>query len=143
MMLSKFEQNLYTMLITQQLQEIDTWQAARSLTQHVFQVSKVGSLSEDSQLKNELHQTTLAITNTLAETVCSEQKKFLSKKLGDATQYCIKIKSLMYVIEDVGYLPATMLMELHEKIDQVMYIIQEQQEALSRRLNLGFLLIQF
>ena len=131
------------MILTQQLQEMEGWQAARLLTRHIFQVCKIGQLSEDYQLREALQSTSLAVTNTLAETAFLEKRTKLNIHFNNAAQLCIKMKSLLYVIEDIGYLPNSLLLELHTKLDQVGRLIQEESDGVRNRFRIGFLQFQF
>lgn len=131
------------MSVQKHLQQTEAWQAARVLMQHIFQISKIGALAEDQTLKNELHQAAIQVTTELAETTCTHHKKQLDSRFSNAIRYCIKAKSLLYLLEDIGYLPSTLLLECHDKADTVIECIQESQLRNHYQFRLGFLLIQF
>ncbi len=124
------------------LEEFACWQAARVLVKNSYQVSKIGSLAEDDYLKKELCAKAIQIMNEIAECPAASNKKEVRQYLGRASRGCYEIKSLLFAIEDLAYLPPNMVGGLHQHVDIVLGRIEDSLVQLSKQINLGFLSIQ-
>ena len=123
-------------------EEMASWQAARALVKNCYQVTKVGGLAEDDYLRRELRSKTIQIMNCISDSAQADNRKEFRKLLGRAIRGCYEVRSLLFALEDLAYLPPNMVAQLRRLVDDLLERIQGQLKRLSRQINLGFLLIQ-
>ena len=117
-------------------------QAARALVKNCYQVTKIGSLSEDDYLKKELRNKTIQVMTKVVDSTQTVNRKQTRSLLEQAGKGCYAIKSLLFALEDLGYLPPGMIAQLRDLVDDLLGRIEELDQQLHRQINLGFLFIQ-
>ena len=80
--------------------------------------------------------------NHLADSSQAVNRKESRKFLDRASKGCYAIRSLLFALEDLAYLPPNMVAQLRRLVDDLTEQIETLLKRSGRQINLGFLLIQ-
>lgn len=103
----------------EQFEDLRCWQMSRTLVKLVYQSSLSGELSKDLSSKDQLRRASLSVMNNIAEGFARYSKKEFILFLNYAQSSAAEVKSMLYVCEDLNYIPAEKLEELHQLTDQL------------------------
>ena len=106
-------------------QDLQCWQKARQLTKEIYLAK--GELAKDWDTRSQLRRAALSIMNNIAEGfgrfTTKEKARFMEVAYSSGNE----VKSMLFLLEDLEYLPKDTLAELHALTDE------------TQRLTLGFL----
>jgi len=98
-------------------EDLNCWKMARKLTFEIFQICKTGELSKDWDTRSQIRRATISIMNNIAE----EHGRFSNadsiKFLDYAKASANEVKSMLYLLEDVKYIPNSTASELRKMAD--------------------------
>ena len=100
------------MATVNRFEDLRCWQEARVLTRKVYVYSQKGKLGKDWDAKSQFRRAALSVMNNIAEGFGRfsdrEIKRFLEFSSSSANELC----SMLYLFEDIGYLPFEDILEL-------------------------------
>lgn len=107
-----------TMEKVTRFEDLHCWQAARVLARKVFIYSKQGELGKDWDTRSQFRRAALSVMNNIAEGIArfSDQEKI--RFLEISTSSGNEVKSMLYLFEDLNFLPREVIRELHEDVDK-------------------------
>ena len=116
----------------ERFEELNCWQLARGLVKEVFMLTVEGDrLRKDFGTSDQLKRAALSVMNNIAEGFARFSSKEFKRFLDIAQASATEVKSMLYVLEDISYIPAEKSKELRDKTDHVRNTIL----ALIRYLN--------
>ncbi|MCB9048507.1 MAG: four helix bundle protein [Lewinellaceae bacterium] len=102
------------MATIRRFEDLECWKSARILTRKVYLYSKDGRISEDWDTLRQFRRATLSIMNNIAEGFGRSSKKERVRFLEISSSSSSEVKSMLYLIEDIAYLPANRIQEIRE-----------------------------
>jgi four helix bundle protein len=108
-------------------EELDCWQAARELVKMVFMETKTGDINRDFDTRSQIRRASVSVMNNIAEGFGRMSDKEFIRFLEIAASSASEVKSMLYLLEDLQYLPTEKIKVLHAQIDK------------SRNLTLGLI----
>ena len=100
-------------------EDLDCWKEARLLVKEIYEVAHREPLSKDYDLRSQLKRAALSIMNNTAEGFARRSDKEFIRFLDFSSASASEVKSMIYVLEDIEYLPAQQANVLHKKVDKV------------------------
>ncbi|MCB9266324.1 MAG: four helix bundle protein [Lewinellaceae bacterium] len=99
-------------------EDLHCWQSARALARKVFVYSKQGELGKDWDTRSQFRRAGLSVMNNIAEgfTRFSDREKI--RFLEISTSSGNEVKSMLYLFEDLAFLPQETILELHQDTDK-------------------------
>jgi four helix bundle protein len=108
-------------------EDLKCWQAARVLVREVYMVCEEGKLAKDFETKAQLKKAALSTMNNIAEGFGRFNTPDTIRFLNFSQSSAIEVQSMLYVLEDMGYL-------LPEKVQ----LLRQRAED-TKGLTLGFI----
>lgn len=96
----------------ERFEDLKCWQAARVLVKESFIAANVGTLSRDFDTRSQFKRAALSSMNNIAEGFGRFSDKEFIRFLDTAQSSVQEVESMLYVFEDLSYLP-------DEKIDSL------------------------
>ena len=87
-------------------EEIEAWQLARELTQHVYRLTKKPNFSRDWGLKDQIQKAAGSSMHNIAEGYDAESNAEFIRFLRYAKRSCTEVQSELYVALDEKYISA-------------------------------------
>lgn len=101
-------------------EDLECWKAARLLVKAVYECSQTGELSKDWDTKSQIKRAALSVMNNIAEGFGRFGEKDSLRFYDIAKASAYEVKSMLYVLEDVGYLPNDQLSQLRKLTDSTL-----------------------
>lgn len=98
-------------------EDLDCWKASRKLAQAIFQVCENGALAKDWDTRSQLKRAAVSIMNNIAEGHGRFSDADTVRFLDMAKASGNEVKSMLYLLEDVGYCTLENLSDLHKLTD--------------------------
>lgn len=108
-------------------EELNCWQATRELVKMVFMETKTGDINRDFDTRSQIRRASVSVMNNIAEGFGRMSDKEFIRFLEIAASSASEVKSMLYLFEDLQYLPTEKIKVLHAQIDK------------SRNLTLGLI----
>ncbi|MCC7465591.1 MAG: four helix bundle protein [Saprospiraceae bacterium] len=105
------------MKIITRFEDLECWKAARILAKSVYQISQSGPLANDWVTRSQFRRAALSIMNNIAEGFGRFSSKDSVRFLDIAKASCNEVKSMLYLFEDIDYLPVETFQQLHRELD--------------------------
>ena len=99
-------------------EDLRCWQLARKLTFKVYHMSREGELSKDFDTKSQFKRAGLSVMNNIAEGFGRFSDKEFLRFLDFSVASCIEVKSMSYVMLDVGYFSKEFIEEFQNQIEE-------------------------
>ena len=100
-----------------QFENLDCWKAARILVKAIFQVCENGHLAKDWDTRSQIKRAAVSIMNNIAEGHGRFSDADTIRFLDMAKASGNEVKSMLYLLEDVGYCTPENLSVLHKLTD--------------------------
>lgn len=100
-------------------EDLDCWIKARSIVSLMYKVSNEGALSRDFGTRDQLRRASLSIMNNIAEGFSRTSTKEFIRFLSISESSAAEVKSMIYVLSDIGYVNEETSNNLHKEIDDV------------------------
>jgi len=102
----------------ERFEDLRCWQAARQLVKLVFIAASSGLLAKDQEMKYQIKKAALSSMNNIAEGFGrfgpKDSIKFYDISQASATE----VKSMLYVLDDLGYLTSSAIEPMRLKADE-------------------------
>jgi four helix bundle protein len=85
-------------------EDLRAWRTARTLTNHVYALSKTNGFADDWVLKDQIRRAAISVMSNIAEGFESRTRPEFIDFLGTAKASAGEVRSQLYVAQDQGYL---------------------------------------
>jgi four helix bundle protein len=109
-------QNPKNMAKIERFEDLTCWQQARQLVNAAFSID--GPLNKDWDLRSQFRRAALSVMNNIAEGFGRFSQKEFIRFLEISQSSAMECKSMIYVMEDLGYLSKEKAQEFHDLFDQ-------------------------
>jgi len=99
----------------ERFEDLKCWQQARVLVKEIYIISEQGKLLKDFDTKSQLRRAALSTMNNIAEGFGKYSRKEFVRYLDIAGNCASEVKSILYVLLDLNYLPEPKVVELQNK----------------------------
>lgn len=114
-------------------EDLECWKSARILVKAVYAHSQTGELSKDWDMKSRLRRAALSVMNNIAEGFGRFGDKDSLRFYDIAKASAYEVSSMLYVLEDIGYLSESQLSELRKLTENSINLIGGWIRYLSQR----------
>ncbi|MBL7825701.1 MAG: four helix bundle protein [Saprospiraceae bacterium] len=101
-------------------EDLECWQSARVLVKTTYQICNQDSIQNDWETKNQLKRAALSIMNNLAEGFGRFGDKDSLRFYDIAKASAYEFKSMLYVLEDVGYFSPEQLVQIRQETNKTL-----------------------
>lgn len=98
-------------------EDLECWKASRVLAKNVFLFSHTGPLSKDWDTRSQFRRAAVSIMNNIAEGFGRYNLKDSIRFFDTSRASGNEVKSMLYLFEDIDYLPTATLLDLHKQTD--------------------------
>lgn len=116
-------------------EDLKCWKAARILAKSAYLCSQSGELSKDWDTRTQFRRAALSIMNNIAEGFGRFSPKDAIRFLDIARASGNEVKSMLYLFEDIAYLPEEAVLQLHKEVDDAISLTAGFIRYLSRKSN--------
>jgi four helix bundle protein len=99
-------------------EDLDCWQAARELVKMIFVETKTGEISRDFDTRSQIRRASVSVMNNIAEGFGRMSDKEFIRFLEIAASSANEVKSMLYLLEDLQYLPLEKIKILSAQVDK-------------------------
>jgi len=103
------------MALVKKFEDLVAWQGARLLTQMVYKITRMGALSKDFGLRDQLQRAAVSVMANIAEGFDCESRVEFARFLVIARRSAVEVQSLLYAALDVGYIDQSTFEETYEQ----------------------------
>jgi len=96
-------------------EDIEAWQAARSLTQGIYRITGGSSFSKDFGLRDQIQRAAVSIMANIAEGFDSQSNRSFIQFLGYSLRSATEVQSHLYVALDQGYITQDKFDDLYQQ----------------------------
>src|SRR5438552_2060166 len=93
-------------------EDLQCWQKSRELARCVYRISSKGALAKDFDMKSQLRRAAISCMNNIAEGFSKYIRKDLVRFLDFTTGSAGEVKSMSYLLIDLGYIVQDEFLEL-------------------------------
>jgi four helix bundle protein len=104
------------MTTAKRFEELECWKLSRELAFACYQMASTGKLSKDFGLRDQFRRAGVSVMNNIAEGFSRFSDKEFARFLEMSSSSCSEVKSMAYLMEDLGYLKESKA--FHEKVDK-------------------------
>ncbi|MEI6127529.1 MAG: four helix bundle protein [Pseudomonadota bacterium] len=112
-------------------EDIEAWQDARKLVEHIYRISSMELLSKDYGFKDQLQRAGVSIMSNIAEGFEREGNKEFIQFLFIAKASAGEVRSLLYVASDLQYLDS----ETFNMLENIAVVISKKISGLIKYLK--------
>jgi four helix bundle protein len=102
----------------ERFEELKCWQESRILVREIYLLAEKGKLAKDFDIKSQLKRAALSTMNNIAEGFGKYNSKEFIRYLDIANNSASEVKSILYVLLDLGYFPEDEITKLQAKSDE-------------------------
>ena len=103
-------------------EDLKCWIAARKMVKMVYILSESGKLAKDFDTKSQFKRAALSSMNNIAEGFGKFSDKEFIRFLDISQCSVLEVKSMLYVLLDLEYLPVEKIDELHEMANDTRHL---------------------
>ena len=103
----------------EKFEDLDSWKAARNLTNEVYSITKKEKFSKDYGLKDQVQRASVSIVANIAEGFDSKSDKYFINFLNYAYRSATEVQSLLYVASDQKYISQTEFDNLYSQVKKI------------------------
>lgn len=101
----------------ERFEDLDCWKSARELVRLVYSSCACGKLARDFETRGQFKRAALSTMNNIAEGFGRNGDKDSIRFFDISQSSAIEVKSMTYVLQDAGYLPADEIERIRKKAD--------------------------
>lgn len=114
-------------------EDIRAWQEARSLTQQIYQITKIGDFARDFGLRDQIQRASVSIMANIAEGFDCDSKVEFARYLGIARRSAVELQSLLYAALDAEYIAEEKFHQLYDQANKIKALISGFKNTLSKK----------
>jgi four helix bundle protein len=103
----------------ERFEDLECWKSARELVCQIYLLCQKGPLAKDYDFQSQLKRASLSIMNNIAEGFSRFNKKDFIRFLDYSQSSPGEVKSMLYILTDIEYVPSSVIAPLHSKTDKV------------------------
>ncbi len=107
----------------EKFEDLIAWQKARELTKNIYKVTKLGELSRDFGLRDQIRKSSVSIMSNIAEGFERGGRSEFHQFLVIAKGSCAELRSQLYVALDADYIDAETFQRLYALAEETKRII--------------------
>lgn len=119
----------------ERFEDLKCWQEARILVRGIFLVAEQGKLSRDFDTKSQIKRAALSCMTNIAEGFRKYSNKHFINYLDTSHNSASEVKSILYVLLDLEYLPETQIKQLQDKAEEVKALMLGLIKYLSKKVD--------
>jgi four helix bundle protein len=100
-------------------EDLICWQKARVLVREIYKSTSTGDFSKDYDAKNQIRRAALSSMSNIAEGFGRVSKKEFIRFLEISATSASEVKSILYVVLDLGYLPPKQVQTMQSLSEEV------------------------
>ena len=104
-------------------EDIDSWKAARQLTNIIYSLTKKGNFSNDFGLKDQVRRAAVSIMSNIAEGFDSNSNKSFINFLNYSFRSTSEVQSILYIAIDQKYIQQKEFDYLYENCNKIKSLI--------------------
>ena len=104
-------------------EDLRCWQSARELVKEIYQLTKTERLARDFGLCDQLQRSAVSIMTNIAEGFARYNRKDFMRFLNYAQSSAVELKSLLYIVQDSGWVSANTMSNLQNNSGKVKSMI--------------------
>ncbi len=104
-------------------EDLRCWQSARELVKEIYQLTKTERLARDFGLCDQLQRSAVSIMTNIAEGFARYNRKDFMRFLNYAQSSAVELKSLLYIVQDSGWVSANTMSNLQNNSEKVKSMI--------------------
>ena len=97
----------------ERFEDMLSWQKARELTRHVYEISKHGDFCRDFELRGQMRSASISVMSNIAEGFERGGDKEFLQFLSTAKGSCGEVRSQLYVALDQSYITSVQFDDLY------------------------------
>lgn len=103
------------MPLIKKFEDIMAWQEARKLVSQIYQLTRIGDLSKNFGLRDQLQRAAVSAMNNIAEGFDCESNVEFARFLVVARRSAVEVQSLLYAACDIGYINEKTRQEIYQQ----------------------------
>lgn len=107
----------------ERFEDLRCWQSARELVKEIYQLTKTERLARDFGLRDQLQRSAVSIMTNIAEGFARYNRKDFMRFLNYAQSSAAELKSLLYIVQDSGWVSANTISNLQNNSEKVKSMI--------------------
>ena len=107
----------------EKFEDLIAWQKARELTKNIYKVTKLGELSRDFGLRDQIRKSSVSIMSNIAEGFERGGRSEFHQFLVIAKGSCAELRSQLYVALDADYIDAQTFQRLYSLAEETKRVI--------------------
>ena len=111
------------MVQIKRFEDIEAWKKARRLVNEIYRVTRKGTLSKDSSLKDQIRRAAVSVMSNIAEGFSRQTDREFTQFLYMAKGSVSEVQSQLYVASDLDYLSKEEFTRLYNDADEVAKLI--------------------
>ena len=92
------------MATVRRFEELDVWQTARQLANHIYDCTSTGPFAKDFGLRDQIQRAAVSVMSNIAEGFNSRTQRIFIDLLGRARGSAAEVQSQLYFAQDRGYI---------------------------------------
>lgn len=92
------------MATVKRFEELDVWQTARQLANHIYDCTSTGPFAKDFGLRDQIQRAAVSVMSNIAEGFNSRTQRIFIDLLGRARGSAAEVQSQLYLAQDRGYI---------------------------------------
>jgi len=106
------------MATVRRFEDLDVWQTARELANHVYDCTADEPFSRDFGLRGQIQRAATSVMSNIAEGFNSRTQRIFIDLLGRARGSAAEVQSQLYLAKDRGYITEAQLQEGYDLADK-------------------------
>jgi four helix bundle protein len=107
----------------EKFEDLIAWQKARELTKNIYKVTKLGELSRDFGLRDQIRKSSVSIMSNIAEGFERGGRSEFHQFLVIAKGSCAELRSQLYVALDADYIDEQTFQRLYSLAEETKRVI--------------------
>jgi four helix bundle protein len=92
-------------------EDLDVWQTARQLANHIYDCTSTGPFAKDFGLRDQIQRAAVSVMSNIAEGVNNRTQRIFIDLLGRARGSAAEVQSQLYLAQDQGYIADKQMQE--------------------------------